>query len=189
MYMHILICKEISHFKESVFEVSLVWQNRGTESIILYWHDVYKIYYIWKFHNIFDTYKAKSIIIQRIFSENKFWGILYNIQLFCFIIFASLSLLNMANSLRNWALGFMTVCLSPRHLGQYHFPFGLLESWTQLKWNHSIGQRSLSQPIISPYETLKNNLKIREFIISSQSKEFRLWTGFERISRCRTKFA
>uniref|UniRef100_A0A8D9AWK5 Uncharacterized protein n=2 Tax=Cacopsylla melanoneura TaxID=428564 RepID=A0A8D9AWK5_9HEMI len=39
------------------------------------------------------------------------------------------------------------------HFGQYHFPFGLVVSETHAKWNHSIGQSGLSQPIISPYDT------------------------------------
>ena len=46
-----------------------------------------------------------------------------------------------------------TVGLSPRHSGQYQRPFGFVVSPTQLKWYHSIGQSSLSQPIISPYDT------------------------------------
>lgn len=40
--------------------------------------------------------------------------------------------------------------LSVEHLGQNHFPFGLLVRPTQVKWNHSMGQSGLSQPIISP---------------------------------------
>lgn len=34
--------------------------------------------------------------------------------------------------------------------GQNHFPRGLVVSPTQAKWNHSMEQSGLSQPIISP---------------------------------------
>ena len=39
------------------------------------------------------------------------------------------------------------------HFGQYHLPFGFVVNCMQPKWNHSIGQSVLSQPIISPYDT------------------------------------
>ena len=39
------------------------------------------------------------------------------------------------------------------HFGQYHLPFGFVVNCIQPKWNHSIGQSVLSQPIISPYDT------------------------------------
>ena len=39
------------------------------------------------------------------------------------------------------------------HFGQYHFPLGFATRFMQPKWNHSIGQSGLSQPIISPYDT------------------------------------
>lgn len=55
--------------------------------------------------------------------------------------------------LRSFLLLSMVFSLSPLHFGQYHLPFGLYVSPTQEKWNHSIGHWSLSQPIISPYET------------------------------------
>lgn len=55
--------------------------------------------------------------------------------------------------LRSFLLFSMVFSLSPLHFGQYHLPFGLYVSPTQEKWNHSIGHWSLSQPIISPYET------------------------------------
>ena len=71
-------------------------------------------------------------------------------QLLCFIILASRSWLNLASSFKNWARGFIIVCLSPRHFGQYHFPLGLAVRPIQPKWNHSMGHKSLSQPIISP---------------------------------------
>lgn len=54
-----------------------------------------------------------------------------------------------------------TVGLSPRHFGQNHLPFGLFVSPTQLKWNHSMAQLSLSQPIISPYDTWKHARGVR----------------------------
>lgn len=55
--------------------------------------------------------------------------------------------------LRSFLLLSMVFSLSPRHFGQYHLPFGLYVSPTQEKWNHSMGHWSLSQPIISPYDT------------------------------------
>lgn len=55
--------------------------------------------------------------------------------------------------LRSFLLLSMVFSLSPLHFGQYHLPFGLYVSPTQEKWNHSIGHWSLSQPIISPYDT------------------------------------
>ena len=36
------------------------------------------------------------------------------------------------------------------HLGQYHLPLGLVVRSMHPKWNHSMGQSWLSQPIISP---------------------------------------
>lgn len=42
---------------------------------------------------------------------------------------------------------------SSEHLGQNHLPLGLVVRPTHAKWNHSMGQSSLSQPIISPYDT------------------------------------
>lgn len=64
--------------------------------------------------------------------------------------FSSFSLLYRSNSLRNCPFGFITLGLSPRHFGQNHLPFGFVVSDTHEKWNHSIGQRSLSHNIISP---------------------------------------
>ena len=72
-----------------------------------------------------------------------------------FPIFSSLSLLYFSSSLASWAFGFITDVLSPRHFGQNHLPLGLDESWTQSKWNHSNGHRSLSHATISPNETCK----------------------------------
>ena len=40
--------------------------------------------------------------------------------------FSSFSLLYLSSSLRNWAFGFITVGLSPRQRGQYHFPLGFV---------------------------------------------------------------
>ena len=45
-----------------------------------------------------------------------------------------------------------------RHLGQYHLPLGLWLRSMHPKWNHSIGQSWLSQPIISPYDTCTQGL-------------------------------
>lgn len=59
----------------------------------------------------------------------------------------------------------MTLLVSPRQLGQYHLPLGLLMRLTQLKWNHSMTHASLSQPIISPYDTWSH----RQYVGSSGS--------------------
>ena len=82
---------------------------------------------------------------------------LARIQVFFYFfpIFSSLSLLYFSSSLASWAFGFITDVLSPRHFGQNHLPLGLDESWTQSKWNHSNGHRSLSHATISPNETCK----------------------------------
>lgn len=66
--------------------------------------------------------------------------------------FSSFSLLYLSSSFKKTAFGFMTLGRSPRHLGQYHFPLGFVVRDTHPKWNHSMGQRSLSQRIISPKE-------------------------------------
>ena len=68
-------------------------------------------------------------------------------------------------SLRQCYIFLITLHVSPRHFGQYHLPFGFVVSPTQLKWNHSITQASLSHPIISPYETCSQ----RQYVGSSGS--------------------
>merc|ERR1719150_838132 len=82
-----------------------------------------------------------------------------------FPIFSSLSLLYFSSSLASWAFGFITDVLSPRHFGQNHLPLGLDESWTQSKWNHSNGHRSLSHATISPNETCSH----KQYVGSSGS--------------------
>lgn len=69
-----------------------------------------------------------------------------------YYVFSSFSLLYLSSSFKNCAFGFITFGLSPLHFGQYHLPFGLVVRVTQEKWNHSMGHKSLSHIIISPYE-------------------------------------
>lgn len=45
---------------------------------------------------------------------------------------------------------FYFLFLSWEHRGQYHLPLGLVVRPTHAKWNHSMEQSVLSQPIISP---------------------------------------
>lgn len=91
-------------------------------------------------------YKVNNVYIIRNYTLK------YNIYYDSVYVFSSFSLLYFSNSRKNCALGFITFGLSPRHLGQYHFPFGFVVRVTQEKWNHSIGHRSLSHIIISPNE-------------------------------------
>ena len=79
--------------------------------------------------------------------------------------FSSFSLLYLSSSLRNCAFGFMIFGRSPRHFGQYHFPLGFVARATHEKWNHSMGQRSLSHSIISPYDIWSQ----RQYVGSSGS--------------------
>lgn len=79
--------------------------------------------------------------------------------------FSSFSLLYLSSSLRNCPLGFITFGRSPLHIGQNHFPLGFVVNDTQEKWNHSIGQRSLSHKIISP----KDIWTQRQYVGSSGS--------------------
>ena len=59
-----------------------------------------------------------------------------------------------------------------KQMGQYHLPLGFVAivNPTQPKWNHSISQSVLSQPIISPYETCLHRQYVGSFGSTGMSK-------------------
>lgn len=73
--------------------------------------------------SLFLLDQGKSLIL---FLSCMIWRLYVTIS--SYLSLSSFSLLNLSSSLRNWALGFITVGLSPRHFGQNHFPFGFPEN-------------------------------------------------------------
>ena len=126
------------------------------------------MFVLWRFEN----FRPQNIVFNPVFVEPRYFPSLrrfftQNIPILCLLFlqekdprnFCFLDPRHFRPVFRTWACSFyfmsvrFTVGLSPRHFGQYHLPLGLFVRLTQLKWNHSMAQLSLSQPIISPYDT------------------------------------